>query len=54
MESFFGYLIGLDNVWNQKPLLDGKVIMAELGLTKGGPKIKEWVNLSLSLSLSRK
>lgn len=36
--------LGLENVWNLKPLLDGKAIMSELGLQQGGPKIKEWQN----------
>lgn len=34
--------LGLENIWKVKPLLDGKKIMTELGLDKGGPEIKEW------------
>ncbi|KAI5060500.1 hypothetical protein GOP47_0024920 [Adiantum capillus-veneris] len=34
--------LGLENVWELKPLLNGKDIMSELGLEKGGPEIKEW------------
>lgn len=34
--------LGLDNIWNAKPLLDGKAIMGALKLDKGGPKITEW------------
>ncbi|MCO5602561.1 hypothetical protein L7F22_056695 [Adiantum nelumboides] len=33
--------LGLENVWELKPLLNGNEIMSELGLEKGGPEIKE-------------
>nr|XP_010930817.1 putative CCA tRNA nucleotidyltransferase 2 [Elaeis guineensis] len=32
----------LDNVWEMKPLLDGKAIMGVLQLKSGGPLIREW------------
>lgn len=34
--------LGLDNVWEVKPLLDGKAIMGVLQLKTGGPLVKEW------------
>lgn len=33
---------GLNNVWEVKPLLDGKAIMSVLQLKSGGPLIREW------------
>ncbi|KAG1369875.1 putative CCA tRNA nucleotidyltransferase 2 [Cocos nucifera] len=35
-------LSDLDNVWEMKPLLDGKAIMGVLQLKSGGPLIREW------------
>jgi hypothetical protein len=35
--------LGLDKVWTQKPLLDGKKIMELLDLQRGVPQMKEWV-----------
>lgn len=32
----------LENVWEMKRLLDGKVIMSVLGLKIGGPLVKQW------------
>jgi hypothetical protein len=37
------HVIGLDKVWTQKPLLDGKKIMELLDLQRGVPQMKEWV-----------
>ncbi|ONK77484.1 uncharacterized protein A4U43_C02F7040 [Asparagus officinalis] len=34
--------LGLDKVWELKPLLDGKAIMGVLQLKTGGPLVKEW------------
>lgn len=34
--------LGLENVWERKPLLDGNTIISELGLKHGGPEVKEW------------
>ncbi|KAH7415438.1 hypothetical protein KP509_14G043600 [Ceratopteris richardii] len=36
--------LGLEDIWNVKPLLDGKKIMSALGLEKGIPGMKEWQN----------
>uniref|UniRef100_A0A7I4DW91 Poly A polymerase head domain-containing protein n=1 Tax=Physcomitrium patens TaxID=3218 RepID=A0A7I4DW91_PHYPA len=35
--------LGLEKVWDKKPLFDGKKVMSLLGLTKGGPQVKEWM-----------
>lgn len=34
--------LGLDKVWEVKPLLDGKAIMGILQLKTGGPLVREW------------
>ncbi|KAF9610722.1 hypothetical protein IFM89_024572 [Coptis chinensis] len=34
--------LGLDNVWEMKPLVNGKEIMSILQLKTGGPQVKEW------------
>lgn len=34
--------LGLDKVWEVKPLLDGKAIMSVLQLEGGGPIVREW------------
>lgn len=34
--------LGLDNVWEVKPLLDGRTIMGVLQLKTGGPLVREW------------
>ncbi|KAJ7568212.1 hypothetical protein O6H91_01G023500 [Diphasiastrum complanatum] len=34
--------LGLENIWELKPLLDGQLIMEVLGLQNGGPQIKEF------------
>ncbi|WOL11157.1 hypothetical protein Cni_G19918 [Canna indica] len=44
--------LGLDRVWEVKPLLDGKAIMNFLQLTKGGPMVKEWQNKLLKWQLA--
>eukprot|EP00249_Psilotum_nudum_P021937 c28308_g1_i1 orf=785-2548(-) len=44
--------LGLEKVWERKPLLDGNSIMAELGLTSGGPLVKEWQKRLLKWQLS--
>ncbi|KAH9532116.1 hypothetical protein CY35_19G072600 [Sphagnum magellanicum] len=36
--------LGLDKVWTQKPLLDGKKIMELLDLQRGVPQMKEWMD----------
>jgi hypothetical protein len=38
------YFPELENVWEMKRLLDGKVIMSVLGLKIGGPVVKQWVS----------
>jgi hypothetical protein len=42
---------GLENVWDVKPLVNGKDIMSVLQLKAGGPLIREWVSHSFSLTL---
>lgn len=41
--NYENYPAGLEKVWDKKPLFDGKKVMSLLGLTKGGPQVKEWV-----------
>jgi hypothetical protein len=36
--------LGLDNVWTRKALFDGRKVMNLLGLQKGGPQVKEWMD----------
>lgn len=44
-------VVGLTNVWETKPLLDGHQIMDALNLGKGGKQVQEWVSrLSLNLA----
>lgn len=35
---------GLENVWDVKPLVNGKEIMNVLQLKSGGPLVREWVS----------
>lgn len=44
--------LGLDQVWDAKPLLDGKAIMNFLQLKTGGPLVKEWQNRVLKWQLA--
>ncbi|XP_074563184.1 tRNA nucleotidyltransferase cca2 [Curcuma longa] len=44
--------LGLDQVWDAKPLLDGKAIMNFLQLKTGGPVVKEWQNRVLKWQLA--
>lgn len=37
-------LSGLENVWEVKPLVNGKEIMNILELKTGGPLVREWVS----------
>ncbi|GMP47798.1 hypothetical protein CsSME_00015380 [Camellia sinensis var. sinensis] len=38
--------LGLEKVWEMKPLVNGKEIMSVLQLKTGGPLVKEWVSFS--------
>lgn len=44
------YIADLDQVWDAKPLLDGKAIMNFLQLKTGGPLVKEWVRNTLAIT----
>ncbi|PIA45246.1 hypothetical protein AQUCO_01700642v1 [Aquilegia coerulea] len=44
--------LGLDNVWEMKPLINGKEIMNILQLKTGGPKVREWQKKSLEWQLA--
>ncbi|CAI0429318.1 unnamed protein product [Linum tenue] len=44
--------LGLDNVWDMKPLINGKEIMSVLQLKSGGPLVKEWQQKILSWQLA--
>ncbi|KAG6508943.1 hypothetical protein ZIOFF_034325 [Zingiber officinale] len=44
--------LDLDQVWDAKPLLDGKAIMNFLQLKTGGPLVKEWQNRVLKWQLA--
>ncbi|KAF5207987.1 Polynucleotide adenylyltransferase family protein, partial [Thalictrum thalictroides] len=44
--------LGLDNVWEMKPLVNGKEIMSILKLKTGGPKVREWQEKSLEWQLA--
>ncbi|MCL7048403.1 hypothetical protein MKW94_022457, partial [Papaver nudicaule] len=44
--------LGLENVWEMKPLVNGKDIMTILQLKTGGPKVKEWQQKSLEWQLA--
>ncbi|KAG9441209.1 hypothetical protein H6P81_017063 [Aristolochia fimbriata] len=44
--------LGLDNIWEMKPLLDGKAIMNVLQLKTGGPLVREWQQRVLKWQLS--
>lgn len=43
----------LENVWEMKRLLDGKVIMSVLGLKIGGPVVKQWQEEILKWQLGK-
>ncbi|XP_077241459.1 polynucleotide adenylyltransferase family protein isoform X2 [Tasmannia lanceolata] len=45
-------LAGLDNVWEMKPLLDGKAIMNIVQLKTGGPQVREWQQKVLKWQLA--
>lgn len=40
---------GLEKVWDEKPLVNGKEIMNVLQLKSGGPLVREWVRQSLCI-----
>ncbi|KAI3906134.1 hypothetical protein MKW92_021335 [Papaver armeniacum] len=44
--------LGLENVWEMKPLVNGKDIMTVLQLKTGGPQVKEWQQKSLEWQLA--
>ncbi|KAI3977907.1 hypothetical protein MKX01_036747 [Papaver californicum] len=44
--------LGLENVWDMKPLVNGKEIMTILHLKTGGPQVKEWQQKSLEWQLA--
>ncbi|KAM7279139.1 hypothetical protein ACFE04_006273 [Oxalis oulophora] len=44
--------LGLDKVWNEKPLVGGKDIMSELMLKTGGPLVREWQTKLLAWQLA--
>ncbi|XP_065012296.1 tRNA nucleotidyltransferase cca2-like isoform X2 [Musa acuminata AAA Group] len=44
--------LGLDQVWEVKPLLDGKAIMNFLQLKTGGPLVREWQQKLLKWQLA--
>ncbi|KAI3990301.1 hypothetical protein MKX01_037640 [Papaver californicum] len=44
--------LGLENVWDMKPLVNGKEIMTILQLKTGGPQVKEWQQKSLEWQLA--
>ncbi|XAR62671.1 CCA tRNA nucleotidyltransferase [Bertholletia excelsa] len=44
--------LGLDRIWEMKPLLNGKEIMGVLQLKTGGPLVKEWQQKLLEWQLA--
>ncbi|MCL7043405.1 hypothetical protein MKW94_030076 [Papaver nudicaule] len=44
--------LGLENVWEMKPLVNGREIMTILQLETGGPKVREWLEKSLEWQLA--
>lgn len=43
--------LGLEKVWDVKPLVNGKEIMSVLQLKSGGPLVREWVSRKLCVSV---
>ncbi|RZC81403.1 hypothetical protein C5167_043985 [Papaver somniferum] len=44
--------LGLENVWEMKPLVNGREIMTILQLKTGGPQVSEWQQKSLEWQLA--
>eukprot|EP00246_Nothoceros_aenigmaticus_P010899 TRINITY_DN2787_c0_g1_i1.p1 TRINITY_DN2787_c0_g1~~TRINITY_DN2787_c0_g1_i1.p1 ORF type:complete len:367 (-),score=55.66 TRINITY_DN2787_c0_g1_i1:630-1730(-) len=44
--------MGLDNVWQVKPVLGGSEVMRLLGLQTGGPQVKEWMDRVIKWQLA--
>ncbi|KAI3899673.1 hypothetical protein MKW92_022324 [Papaver armeniacum] len=44
--------LGLENVWEMKPLVNGREIMTVLQLKTGGPQVSEWQQKSLEWQLA--
>ncbi|XP_028782087.1 putative CCA tRNA nucleotidyltransferase 2 isoform X2 [Neltuma alba] len=43
--------LGLENIWDVKPLINGKEVMSALQL-KGGPLVKEWLDKAMAWQLA--